>query len=653
MELGPALNKIRALLLFVNTFSREDTAECQSSDDLRDGHVLLQALHVLAPDQFPIDALDHNNSDGNILHWKDAAGNLLQLVSLLENYYNTSLDKKFLKVAVDVDAIARDGDCVEMVPLAELVVGAAVLCPNKDTFIKENILRLDASVQIDLQELVQACLLRCDNAARGGSGMVIDSDRLFRAEEMSRHLIEERERISSENEALQLENSQLKALSEELSGKVGELEDIKDDFEGQGQNSLHAVKMHATQVEVELQELKREMDLVTVENDRLMEACRGNEKKIEQLKEATMSSDISMQLMRDELDVAREKSARLIKAEGNVVTYKRKLEGLSDLKQENKEQLELLQQYSTRISELESKEQEGISLKKLVEQLKSNSVEMELAKFEALSAVELKNHDISRIEAELEESQQSYKRLDSEFNLVRGELESMATAAADADSKSEEQRSAELSTLRSRVQELQYAANAHAAGKASDSTSADLEQQLIFVRAQLETTQQEKASREELLLTAKKQLAAALADRARAQRSLTDAQGAISAVEQKLKASKEAQHRLEQLQASTKMLEEKLKDKETTVLRLESQRRELELFSRNKLESFKNKFMSTLKAVQAEKEVLEASLERLADRADFDRETSRREERLLLSAVYQTGVRILERNMDKQISKKV
>ena len=75
MELGPALNKIRALLLFVNTFSREDTAECQSSDDLRDGHVLLQALHVLAPDQFPIDALDHNNSGGNILPWKDAAGN--------------------------------------------------------------------------------------------------------------------------------------------------------------------------------------------------------------------------------------------------------------------------------------------------------------------------------------------------------------------------------------------------------------------------------------------------------------------------------------------------------------------------------------------------------------------------------------------------
>ena len=69
------------------------------------------------------------------------------------------------------------------------------------------------------------------------------------------------------------------------------------------------------------------------------------------------------------------------------------------------------------------------------------------------------------------------------------------------------------------------------------------------------------------------------------------------------------------------------------------------MFSRNKLESFKNKFMATLKAVQGEKEVLEASLERFASRAEFDRETSRREERLLLSAMYQIGVKIMDKNL--------
>ena len=75
------------------------------------------------------------------------------------------------------------------------------------------------------------------------------------------------------------------------------------------------------------------------------------------------------------------------------------------------------------------------------------------------------------------------------------------------------------------------------------------------------------------------------------------------------------------------------------------------MFSRNKLESFKNKFMATLKAVQGEKEVLEASLERLAGRAEFDRETSRREERLLLSAMYQIGVKIMDKNLQGDDSK--
>ena len=45
------------------------------------------------------------------------------------------------------------------------------------------------------------------------------------------------------------------------------------------------------------------------------------------------------------------------------------------------------------------------------------------------------------------------------------------------------------------------------------------------------------------------------------------------------------------------------------------------------------------------KEVLEGSLERLAERSDFDRETNRREERLLLSAMYGVGVKIMDRNL--------
>ncbi len=55
--------------------------------------------------------------------------------------------------------------------------------------------------------------------------------------------------------------------------------------------------------------------------------------------------------------------------------------------------------------------------------------------------------------------------------------------------------------------------------------------------------------------------------------------------------------------------------------------------------------VGTLHRVQAEKEALEGALERLAERSENDRDTARREERLVLSAVYQIGTRIMDRNI--------
>ncbi len=651
--LDSAMSKIRALLFFMASIENmQKKYLCENSDDLRDGHALLYCLHFIDPNYFSLDALEHDvvNKSGDSrlqLSWTLAKANLSKLVELLTIYFQNILGKRLPKLDIDTEAIARYGNCMKILPIAELVVGAAVMSTKKANIIKSNILRLDPSLQCELKSLVQSCQGRFEQVIDMKDSADTDSERIFRAEEMTRHLSEERDRMRSEIESLQRENTNLKSYSEDLSVKVSELEQIKQAFEGDGDNSLNAVANRAAILEADLLDCKRELDLSIVESDRLRESCRLADKKNEQLKETAMSRDISVQLMKDELDVAREKSARLIAAEGNLVKTQRKLESLTYLKQENKEQLELLQEYSSRISELESNTQGMAALSALVEQLKSSSVEMERAKFEALSAAQLHELEVKRLEQELEDSQTSHKRLESEFSLVRSELESMAIAAADTDHHTNEAKTAELIALRARVEELENEMKSQAAhaGRTS-SPSSDVEQELLFCKAQLEQTQKEKASREELLLEAKKQLLASQAERTRAQRSLSNAQTALHAADTKLKAGREASHKLEQIQASTKMLEERLKEKETAILRLETQRRELEQFSRNKLESFKNKFMATLKTVQAEKEVLEASLERLADRAEFDRETSRREERLLLSAFYQIGVKIMDKNLN-------
>ena len=85
--------------------------------------------------------------------------------------------------------------------------------------------------------------------------------------------------------------------------------------------------------------------------------------------------------------------------------------------------------------------------------------------------------------------------------------------------------------------------------------------------------------------------------------------------------------------------------------RARDEKERLEAFSRESMQAFKSKFTSTLKSLTEEKDMLEGALERLADRAEFDRETFRREERLLLSAVHGLGVDIMTMNIKKLVAR--
>ena len=108
---------------------------------------------------------------------------------------------------------------------------------------------------------------------------------------------------------------------------------------------------------------------------------------------------------------------------------------------------------------------------------------------------------------------------------------------------------------------------------------------------------------------------------------------------------------LEALRQKLVDAEAELEESRESSERVQEEKELLETFSRESMQAFKDKFTNTLKNLTEEKEMLEGALERLADRAEFDRETFRREERLLLSAVHGLGVDIMSMNVKRLVAR--
>jgi protein HOOK2 len=61
---------------------------------------------------------------------------------------------------LDLTAIARSGDTTEICKLMELVLGAAVSCDTKDTYV-QNIMTLNEGAQEQLMYIIQKVLDKC------------------------------------------------------------------------------------------------------------------------------------------------------------------------------------------------------------------------------------------------------------------------------------------------------------------------------------------------------------------------------------------------------------------------------------------------------------------------------------------------------------
>ena len=637
-------------------------------------------------------------------NWALRLSTLKNVARNLDEYYATQLGKAISNLdTIDLAAIAKMQDSDEILSLMELVIGAAVMCEDKARFIQK-IFSLDAPSQLALKGIIEQCMARVADAERessssNGDGASDAADAqavIAELQQVVTHLHQERQRLLEQASTGTQTSAGLQRDNEALSLRVAELEREREASDGSDRYRSSVAASLTDSLRHELDDCKHDLDLKTVETDDLRAAVKTLEQRVAASKELQAKLEMENAQIGDELDVLRDKATRLTRAETAADKYAKKLEELPALRKENKELLARLDEYLDKIQELEAASKAGATMQRLVEQYKDKAVEMEREKFEALSARQMQQHEMVRLVQEAEDAQEARRFLEEELSAARAELEqhmgegegskvrsSTSSFHGEGDLYDTETMATlheklklaerELRTLRAGGRGGRPGESASGPAVAADApTAAQLSyedllqrdvavvvQELALCRAELEDAMRAKREREESLIALRKQLAEAQAEMQRTHRLLTDGEGRVGKSNKADKtegdkaesakadkaALKESEARVAQANNTLRLLEERLREKETSIAALEQDRDRLETFSRSQLAAFKDKFLAALEQGKEERRVLQAKLAASEQRSEKHQATARAEQCLVMSAVYELGAKIMDRNL--------
>mmetsp|Transcript_15944 Transcript_15944/g.26848 ORF Transcript_15944/g.26848 Transcript_15944/m.26848 type:complete len:728 (+) Transcript_15944:127-2310(+) len=717
----------QAILDWVNTF--EISGECTKLSDLSDGLILADILCEICPAYFERDSL--NNADEVVDNWALAAGNVRKILRMLDGYFETVLGKHIDTSHVDASSIAKTSDVDELWNLLELVVGAAVMCEDRDMFI-QNIFSLGSHSQAVLKALVEQGMSRVEDiAAEGGaidsasaraggtgtgtgtpaagdggetkkggdderttivhSSSSVSEEEQLRVKEMLQHLQSERVRLLGEVSGLEQAQESLKHQLRDAQAQAQQREAERALEEGSDRNRVQVLESTCSQLKAELEESKREQDLRVVECDALRHDLQSATQQLDSLREVQARLEMETHQQADELDIARDKVIKLAKTEQTIEKYQKKLEEMADLKKQNKDLSLQMDKYLDQIADLEGANKGLTTLSKMIEQYKDRAVELETAKFEAESAGKVREQHVQQLTADLSKAKDARRLAQDECASLRRqfdqyldeaaekeEAELEAAANEDGGLSLEENYTVEtVPMLKEKVKKLERelsairtasaaggsgdaatAANAPAApaGAADEGSSmaavaqlrSNLEQQehqIALLRQELEDVRRLKKDREEALVGAKKELSEVRYELEKANEVVEEQkQNAAAAA-----SLASANQKLAETSNTVQLLQDKLKEKETAIARVEQEKSKLESYTKRSLSTFKEKYMAVLKTLKEEKEDLQQKMRVQLERSERNQATWHREERLISSAMYEIGLRVMDRKIQSQV----
>nr|XP_020480958.1 protein Hook homolog 1 isoform X2 [Monopterus albus] len=326
---------VESLIIWLQTFNT--AAPCRTVEELTTGVAISQALHQIDPAWFSDGWLGRIKTDveGN---WRLKMNNLKKVLQMVVDYYNEVLGQEISDFPLpDLAVVAEHSHPVELGRLLQLVLGCAVRCERKQEYI-QIIMTLEESVQHVVMTAIQE-LMRKETMAPCGTELSGDLEQqLKKALEDLAELVAEKEALAQRCQELDM---QVAVLQEERNSLLAEndvLTDRANQLDTFDNPSTPSGRKHS-QLQLQLETLQEENFRLEAAKDDYRIHCEELEKQLIEVQhrndELTSLAEESRAL-RDEMDVLRNCSDRVVMLEASVETYKRKLENLGHLKRQMK-----------------------------------------------------------------------------------------------------------------------------------------------------------------------------------------------------------------------------------------------------------------------------------------------------------------------------
>ncbi|XP_033478004.2 protein Hook homolog 1 [Epinephelus lanceolatus] len=324
-----------SLVIWLQTFNT--AAPCRTVEELTTGAAISQALNQIDPAWFTDGWLGRIKTDVEE-NWRLKMNNLKKILQMVVDYYNEVLAQEISDFPLpDLALVAEHSDPVELGRLLQLVLGCAVKCERKQEYI-QIIMTLEESVQHVVMTAIQELMSKEIMAPFGAEPSGDLEQQLKKALEELSELVAEKEALAQRCQeldvqvaVLQEERNSLLAENDVLTDRANQLDTFDDPSTPSGRKH--------SQLQQQLEALQEENFRLEAAKDDYRIHCEELEKQLIEVQhrndELTSLAEESRAL-KDELDVLRNCSDRVVMLEASVDTYKRKLENLGDLKRQMK-----------------------------------------------------------------------------------------------------------------------------------------------------------------------------------------------------------------------------------------------------------------------------------------------------------------------------
>ncbi|XP_029355553.1 protein Hook homolog 1 [Echeneis naucrates] len=326
---------VESLIVWLQTFNTP--APCRTVEELTTGAAISQALHQIDPAWFTDAWLGRIKADVED-NWRLKMNKLKKILQMVVDYYNEVLNQEISDFPLpEMALVAEHSNPVELGRLLQLVLGCAVRCERKQEYI-QIIMTLEESVQHVVMTAIQE-LMSKETMAPFGAELSGDLEQqLKKALEDLTELLAEKEALAQRCQELDI---QVTILQEERNSLLAEndvLTDRANQLDTFDDPSTPSGRKHGL-LQQQLETLQEENFRLEAAKDDYRIHCEELEKQLIEVQhrndELTSLAEESRAL-KDELDVLRSCSDRVLMLEASVDAYKRKLESLGDLKRQMK-----------------------------------------------------------------------------------------------------------------------------------------------------------------------------------------------------------------------------------------------------------------------------------------------------------------------------